>query len=195
MLIRRSRRRDLLSKIPKIYSIHALFKSPYSGQKDKNSLSHSDDSARNLLHERPNHSFRSKNSVCLPRNSVAMSRSIPVGTLFPRATVSGAFPGHFRGISGALAQLVEHLHGMQGVSGSNPLCSTVPKFRSRISGRKIQIRKLHMQRELQHSRHSTLGVLEDSGFLEPCSLLPPAISESEIEIVPQSSLPYQLLSA
>ena len=30
--------------------------------------------------------------------------------------------------SGALAQLVEHLHGMQGVSGSNPLCST---FRSR----------------------------------------------------------------
>lgn len=26
--------------------------------------------------------------------------------------------------NGALAQLVEHLHGMQGVSGSNPLCST-----------------------------------------------------------------------
>gem|GEM_PF-1819084 len=29
--------------------------------------------------------------------------------------------------NGALAQLVEHLHGMQGVSGSNPLCST-PRF-------------------------------------------------------------------
>jgi hypothetical protein len=27
-------------------------------------------------------------------------------------------------ISGALAQLVERLHGMQEVSGSNPLCST-----------------------------------------------------------------------
>ncbi|MEY4569942.1 MAG: hypothetical protein RLZZ398_1381 [Verrucomicrobiota bacterium] len=27
---------------------------------------------------------------------------------------------------GALAQLVEHLHGMQGVSGSNPLRSTIP---------------------------------------------------------------------
>ena len=27
---------------------------------------------------------------------------------------------------GALAQLVEHLHGMQGVSGSNPLRSTFP---------------------------------------------------------------------
>ena len=26
---------------------------------------------------------------------------------------------------GALAQLVEHLHGMQGVSGSNPLRSTI----------------------------------------------------------------------
>jgi hypothetical protein len=32
-----------------------------------------------------------------------------------------------RGASrGALAQLVEHLHGMQGVSGSNPLCSISP---------------------------------------------------------------------
>ena len=28
-------------------------------------------------------------------------------------------------IRGALAQLVEHLHGMQGVSGSNPLRSTI----------------------------------------------------------------------
>ena len=30
---------------------------------------------------------------------------------------------HFRHPEGALAQLVEHLHGMQGVSGSNPLRS------------------------------------------------------------------------
>jgi hypothetical protein len=29
--------------------------------------------------------------------------------------------------SGALAQLVERLHGMQEVSGSNPLCSTKPR--------------------------------------------------------------------
>jgi hypothetical protein len=38
----------------------------------------------------------------------------------------GAYP--FAGpekVSGALAQLVEHLHGMQGVSGSNPLRSTI----------------------------------------------------------------------
>jgi hypothetical protein len=27
-------------------------------------------------------------------------------------------------VDGAIAQLVEHLHGMQGVSGSNPLGST-----------------------------------------------------------------------
>ncbi len=31
---------------------------------------------------------------------------------------------------GALAQLVEHLHGMQGVSGSNPLCSISSPLRS-----------------------------------------------------------------
>jgi hypothetical protein len=31
---------------------------------------------------------------------------------------------------GALAQLVEHLHGMQGVSGSNPLRSTTLDFKS-----------------------------------------------------------------
>jgi hypothetical protein len=30
---------------------------------------------------------------------------------------------------GALAQLVEHLHGMQGVSGSNPLRSTTLIFK------------------------------------------------------------------
>lgn len=35
--------------------------------------------------------------------------------------------------NGALAQLVEHLHGMQGVSGSNPLCSTFSKSGKRAS--------------------------------------------------------------
>ena len=29
-----------------------------------------------------------------------------------------------RSLFGGIAQLVEHLHGMQGVSGSNPLTST-----------------------------------------------------------------------
>ena len=32
-------------------------------------------------------------------------------------------------VKGALAQLVEHLHGMQGVSGSNPLRSTIIRCR------------------------------------------------------------------
>ena len=31
--------------------------------------------------------------------------------------------GQLHRINGAIAQLVEHLHGMQGVSGSNPLGS------------------------------------------------------------------------
>ncbi len=35
-----------------------------------------------------------------------------------------AIDTHPRTRHGALAQLVEHLHGMQGVSGSNPLRST-----------------------------------------------------------------------
>ena len=36
--------------------------------------------------------------------------------------------GHFI-VFGAIAQLVEHLHGMQGVSGSNPLGSIEQKPR------------------------------------------------------------------
>ena len=32
---------------------------------------------------------------------------------------------HLSIIEGAIAQLVEHLHGMQGVSGSNPLGSII----------------------------------------------------------------------
>ena len=35
--------------------------------------------------------------------------------------------------SGALAQLVEHLHGMQRVSGSNPLRSTNSHFRGGLA--------------------------------------------------------------
>lgn len=42
-----------------------------------------------------------------------------------RATLRIRRPEH--GL-GALAQLVEHLHGMQGVSGSNPLRSTSFSF-------------------------------------------------------------------
>ncbi len=45
----------------------------------------------------------------------------PVNHRWPRASVASATR------KGALAQLVEHLHGMQGVSGSNPLRSTFPQ--------------------------------------------------------------------
>ncbi len=40
---------------------------------------------------------------------------------------------------GAIAQLVEHLHGMQGVSGSNPLGSTY--FLSHSNGLQRRFRK------------------------------------------------------
>ena len=43
---------------------------------------------------------------------------------------------------GALAQLVEHLHGMQGVSGSNPLRSTFPYLQGKVATRKANSAKL-----------------------------------------------------
>ena len=46
--------------------------------------------------------------------------------LLPRRSPTDKPPLHPKG---ALAQLVEHLHGMQGVSGSNPLRSTSLIFR------------------------------------------------------------------
>ena len=52
------------------------------------------------------------------------------GGIFPNCPAHNV--GHHRGSTtgaekgnGVLAQLVEHLHGMQGVSGSNPLSSTI----------------------------------------------------------------------
>ena len=48
------------------------------------------------------------------------------GEKFPKILLPASPPNlkHPVHPQGALAQLVEHLHGMQGVSGSNPLRST-----------------------------------------------------------------------
>lgn len=48
----------------------------------------------------------------------------------PAGTTAGqtALPGRLRMENGALAQLGERLHGMQEVSGSIPLGSTIPLF-------------------------------------------------------------------
>ena len=63
---------------------------------------------------------------CVPRSATLYASSVPAASQRPAA-----------GRPGALAQLVERLHGMQEVRGSNPLSSTA--FFERLSSPEVTI--------------------------------------------------------
>ena len=61
----------------------------------------------------------------------------------PRVLYTGGAPSaDSRAGRGAIAQLVERLHGMQEVRGSNPLSSTFPQFRGMFRSWKITSERL-----------------------------------------------------
>ena len=62
----------------------------------------------------PSHSRPAVHDECVPRSATLYAISVPAASQRPAA-----------GRRGALAQLVERLHGMQEVRGSNPLSSTI----------------------------------------------------------------------
>jgi hypothetical protein len=53
----------------------------------------------------------------------------------------GYIAGHF---DGGIAQLVEHLNGIQGVRGSNPLTSTIAVYSGHILNTSYRAHGLHI---------------------------------------------------
>ena len=59
--------------------------------------------------------------------------------------------------NGVLAQLVEHLHGMQGVSGSNPLSSTISFLFCKVQNTELKVSyKLFIGRKKKRKVHKIL---------------------------------------